>query len=661
MEQIIWDEINNIKELMMPSKARIEKHKVYDEYVVFVNAAPVSAYFACATMLLAKGIDSMRTHVILSDDHGVSLINDLLMELDLPPIGAEETHRTIFDRITLTKGIDRYLESEINYTCGNLRVCTFLDASGNAYQSVAEQEKYLSQLDVILNHTANYPHAILIHNSMIPQLQPLPGEMVALSEREYEVYCAGFQEDSCERLILKCEDVLRRFAKQGLKATACRMQNVFGPGISNPLLDRLEQEMASGTITVDPAKHNQFIDLNYITFAAAQIHFMFAKAKRGHIYHLGQFRTTEFQLITDLYPYLSQYGINLACTDSGSKPVEYRQLCCKKAQPLLVSKYAKGDLAEAAYRSLISGTTYLYSNPNDRYIYDGKLDRIKTIELEMMAEIKRICDKHQIKYFLVGGSMLGAIRHKGFIPWDDDLDIGMLREDYEKFAKVAPGELDERYYYQSSSSDDNAHYIFDKIRLKDTYFSTKFSDRFPIENGLFIDILVYDKTAKTKAAQERQIKWLCIWARAINVRWVNIPRKNIAYLLTKLLLPVMRLFPMKTYHNIFNSILQRYNNTDSPWLIDGVGQNIRKGAFPAEWFDEVVDVPFENMQLPVPSRYDEYLRHWYGDKYMQLLPISKRNSGHVMKRIDLGSYARAFGFAEGSCHHASRDGELYDE
>ena len=118
----------------------------------------------------------------------------------------------------------------------------------------------------------------------------------------------------------------------------------------------------------------------------------------------------------------------------------------------------------------------------------------------------------------------------------------------------------------------------------------------------------------------------------------------------------MRLVPFEMYHQVFEKILTRYNRSKSEWLIDGVGQNIRKGAFPAYWFDETIEVPFENVTLPIPKEYDAYLQHWYGKKYMELPPVSERNSGHTMKRIDLGAYIQRFGFNESKYHHASLQG-----
>ena len=90
-----------------------------------------------------------------------------------------------------------------------------------------------------------------------------------------------------------------------------------------------------------------------------------------------------------------------------------------------------------------------------------QLKKLQGIQLDMLVEIKRICEKHDIKYSLIGGTLLGAIRHKGYIPWDDDADVGMLREDYERFRKIAEEELDsEKYYFQDDRNTEGDNHIF---------------------------------------------------------------------------------------------------------------------------------------------------------------------------------------------------------
>lgn len=107
--------------------------------------------------------------------------------------------------------------------------------------------------------------------------------------------------------------------------------------------------------------------------------------------------------------------------------------------------------------------------------HERRLDSIHEIQLAFLLETDRICRKHNIKYFLGGGTLLGAIRHKGFIPWDDDADIMMLREDFDRFCEIAPKELPSNMTFQSYYTDKACFYEFAKVRLDDTFFATDFA------------------------------------------------------------------------------------------------------------------------------------------------------------------------------------------
>ena len=145
---------------------------------------------------------------------------------------------------------------------------------------------------------------------------------------------------------------------------------------------------------------------------------------------------------------------------------------------------------------------------DDEYVDLGLRDAQKLMT-EILKEVHKICEKHNIKYFLDAGTLIGAVRHKGFIPWDDDLDIGMLREDYRKFLEIAKKELPDNLFLQTFDSDENydIYQVPCKIRYNNTLFIQKVIAENPdMHNGIYIDVLPYDSLPKSKFVYKIQRK-----------------------------------------------------------------------------------------------------------------------------------------------------------
>ena len=121
------------------------------------------------------------------------------------------------------------------------------------------------------------------------------------------------------------------------------------------------------------------------------------------------------------------------------------------------------------------------------------LRRHQMVMLEMVKELDRICKKHNIPYFLYGGTLLGAVRHNGFIPWDDDLDVGLMRKDYRRLMKVLPSELPSHIVLQTNETDKNYFYFFAKLRDTRSFLDEGAYDRCFKYRGIFIDIFPFDK------------------------------------------------------------------------------------------------------------------------------------------------------------------------
>ena len=120
------------------------------------------------------------------------------------------------------------------------------------------------------------------------------------------------------------------------------------------------------------------------------------------------------------------------------------------------------------------------------------LRKVQLLQLKIAKEIKRICDKNNIDYILDSGTLLGAVRHKGFIPWDDDMDIAMTREEYNRFIDVAKIELGEEYFLQTWDTDNNYPMPFAKVRLNDTRYIENVFENANMHQGIYVDIFPYD-------------------------------------------------------------------------------------------------------------------------------------------------------------------------
>ena len=135
------------------------------------------------------------------------------------------------------------------------------------------------------------------------------------------------------------------------------------------------------------------------------------------------------------------------------------------------------------------------------------MNKLQERQYEILVELDRICKKNNIEYFLDGGTLLGAVRHKGFIPWDDDLDVAMFRKDYEKFKSIVSSELNEKYFFQDYDTDDGYGMVFGKLKIKNTKYTEKVANKSRAKDGIFIDIFIYDNiSANEKKAKKDFMK-----------------------------------------------------------------------------------------------------------------------------------------------------------
>ena len=271
-----------------------------------------------------------------------------------------------------------------------------------------------------------------------------------------------------------------------------------------------------------------------------------------------------------------------------------------------------------------------------------ELNKVRELEFKILLEFDRICRKHDIEYFLGGGTLLGAIRHKGFIPWDDDIDVMMLPGSYEKFQAVVEKELGEEFVYQCKENDSQYHSIFDKIRLKGTVFDTEFSKQFDLKcHGIFIDIFVHDYTSNAGLIQKYHIFKTVFVKSLVYHKWGQTPMHFYGKLpfICKLATIYKNHHTMSHLEKLEMKTVTRYDRGKTGFLYDGRGEHTKNGVFKAGILEDgAIYVPFNGKDFPVPKRYDEYLRFSYGDDYMTPPPVEKQVQGHDLAVLDFGNY-----------------------
>ena len=403
----------------------------------------------------------------------------------------------------------------------------------------------------------------------------------------------------------------------------------------------------SGTVTLSNTDAPICSSALYLPDAVTAVYTVSKFGKPGNVYNASSFSLSRYELKSKVYSLLARGGVTLSLSDDPPCEARYSALSDGKLRSLGFEPVCTADEAiRFTLLALLKNTDFRPSVIADGY--SGKLSFLRRLLLDMLRELDRICRKHDIRYFLSGGSMLGAARHGGFIPWDDDVDVGMLREDFERFKAVAPAELDERFSYQSFTNRSGYHYFFDRITAKSTYFASRYSDGYEMPKGFSVDIFVYDRVPDDPKTWRRHWKRLMNKRLFMNVRWKNAPRgEGKARLISKLLLPFLRMKSMDSYSASYDKATRKYEHSDSHTVMVPATDHIYRDMMPREWFTEVIEWKFEDVDTFMPKGYDGFLKIWYGEDYMKMLPLYKQTPYHDYYRLDLGTHipdAKAIGF-----------------
>ena len=255
-------------------------------------------------------------------------------------------------------------------------------------------------------------------------------------------------------------------------------------------------------------------------------------------------------------------------------------------------------------------------------IEQDTLRQIQMIQLEMLVEVDRICKKCRIRYNIIAGTLLGAVRHGGYIPWDDDADVAFLRPEYEKFRRAVRTELDtSRFYFQDNRRTEGYRWGYGKLRRKNTLFLREYQEHMPYRQGIFIDLFPLDGVPNHYILRcIKNFECFCVrkilWSKVGQVAEKNVWKRQWYKLLATI--------PEKRIWNYYHRMVCRANKKKTKMVrILTFPTPNRAYRYERGWYENSSDILFEGKVFQGITDYDGYLSFKFGE-YMELPPIEKR-------------------------------------
>ncbi|MBT8243803.1 MAG: LicD family protein [Winogradskyella sp.] len=246
---------------------------------------------------------------------------------------------------------------------------------------------------------------------------------------------------------------------------------------------------------------------------------------------------------------------------------------------------------------------------------DEELQGIHSKILVIAEYFDTFCKENGIEYYLMGGTALGAIRHKGFIPWDDDYDTFMDYKNYAKFKKIAKEKLDTKKYYFQEEDTEEFPLFFSKVRMHNTTYIEKDVIGRNMHHGLFLDVMCLNNTYKNKTL--RYLQYLA--ARIINAKaleekgYITTSRKKI------IILKIAKHLITKRIKRSLLKFIRRLNNKETKYIGHFFGRApFKRTSFKRSLIGSGKHVKFESLSLPVFTNVEDYLKVRYGDRFMEL-------------------------------------------
>ena len=276
--------------------------------------------------------------------------------------------------------------------------------------------------------------------------------------------------------------------------------------------------------------------------------------------------------------------------------------------------------------------------------YDPKvLRKLQLVELGILKDVDKVCRENDITYFLDSGSVLGAVRHGGFIPWDDDIDIGMPREDYDRFVAIAQDELGDGYLVSNPENNPYQSAQFTKVMLKGTRFVNDETEDAGFEMGVFIDVLPYDALSSNATQEKKQRRCCFLWQSFSYLRCsghIVVPHQGVLGSIEKVLCRcahyvVKHIFSAEAINAKFDEVARSANTDDHAKCLLVMSYALSK-AYPETMMLPPKPIIFEGEEFFGPANPIGFLESLYGDTWNQLPPEHLRRN-HAPKLLEFES------------------------
>ena len=277
----------------------------------------------------------------------------------------------------------------------------------------------------------------------------------------------------------------------------------------------------------------------------------------------------------------------------------------------------------------------LNEETRDGYTISSEMKEVWSLELQMTRHVLDVCRRNNLRIWAEGGTLLGTVRHHGYIPWDDDIDLIMPRKDYDKLVSLASKEFQHPYFLQCAHTDTEYYRGHAQVRLDNTAAILETDYFYKFNQGIFIDIFCYDSVPaiadndwrkRLKRADEiEHLLGFCSYHFSL----FSNPRKawyRMLYLYYKHTHQTLALFD--EYENLFRNS----HHDDSPyvWYPTFFRKNPEKTTRKKEWYSETIYMPFEDIEMPVPIGYADILRLQYGDNFMTPIKTPPMHGGNIL-------------------------------